>query len=310
MKTKNIILKNQDIKSLFFSGLKLLMITLVFSVTFSCSSEDDCEYIIQTDCPELGLNIGEFCSVNNDGILNGTVNDVCECIPNGPTISLCPGFIQNGDFEIITGDPNASVDNDINLATGWKPIWQGSASLADLFDNATTNYGAICFASPSPASGVFAGMWVENNINAQASKTFREGFFNELNSTINQNSGNYTLSFDFANMSSNCGVSNDVKVGVYGVYFPLSGTLPATPTGVGVPSNIDLFGASDTVYLGEVTISSSTTNIWQQASFTIDTSSLTFPTNGVNHIMITNSHLPFNDFGRMFVGFDNFCLIN
>jgi hypothetical protein len=43
MNTKNIILKNQDLESLFFGGLKLVLITLVFTMSFSCSDES-CEY--------------------------------------------------------------------------------------------------------------------------------------------------------------------------------------------------------------------------------------------------------------------------
>lgn len=287
----------------------ILSLIIIGSIIFSCSDEE-CGYFLDVDCPVLGLNYGDFCSVNDDGVLDGTVNDNCECIPNGPVISECPGFIQNGDFEIITGDPNTSVDNDIDLATGWEPLWQGSTSLADLFDSYSSNYNSTCITGPTPSSGVYAGMWIENNTNVDASNTFREGFFNVLNATINQNSGNYTLTFDYANMSEECGPSNDVKVGVYGIYYDSSNSLPVRPTTMGTPSNLDLFGASNTVFLGEIIISSTTPNTWQQASFTVDSASLSFPSTGVNHIMITNSHLPFDDFGRMFVGFDNFCLIN
>lgn len=286
--------------------------TLMLLAFLSAGCSDEmCNYetIILNDCVELGLNIGDLCSPNGDGNLNGSVTDTCECIPNYTVLSECPGFIQNGNFSITTGNPNTTVDNDIDLATGWKPLWQ-SGSLADLFDNTTINYGAGCFSGPTPSSGEFAGMWVENNANAMASATFREGFFNELNATISPNTGPYTLTFNYANMSLNCGNSNDIKVGVYGIYFPLGNTLPANPTGVGIPSNLDLFGTTNTVYLGEITITSGTTNTWTNASFSIDTSALTIPTNGINHIMISNSHLPFDDFGRMFVGFDEFCLTN
>lgn len=276
----------------------------------SCS-DDECGYEVtqSIDCPSLGLNIGDACSVNGDGVSNGTVNEFCECIPDFTLISECPGFFQNGDFEITTGDPNTVIDNDIDLATGWGPLWQ-SGSLADLFDDTTTNYGGGCFVGPTPQSGVFAGMWVENNSNADASATFREGFFNQLNAVISPNTGTYTLSFDYANMSQPCATSNDIKVGVYGVNYDTSTPLPANPTGVGAPSNLDLFGSSNTVYLGEITITSGTTNVYTSVSFSLDTNTLPMPAAGFNHIMISNSHLPFEDFGRMFVGFDNFCLIN
>lgn len=301
---------NMKIQTKNFSSYGFMVLALILIITlWSCSDEDDCGYVESFDC--INLNIGDLCDSNGDGNLNGTINEFCECISNSPIISQCPGFFQNGDFEILTsgGDPNASVHNDINLAVGWKPLWQ-TGSLADLFDNSTINFGDSCFVAPTPASNVFAGMWVENNVNANASNTFREGFFNELNATINQNSGVYTLSFDYANMSQNCGTSNDIKVGIYGVNFPSGSALPSNPSGVGTPSNLDLFGTTNTIYLGEIIITSSTSNNWTNASFNVDSSSLTFPASGVNHIMVTNSHLPFSDFGRMFVGFDNFCLTN
>lgn len=306
MNTKNIILKNKDLESLFFTGLKVITITTILLFTYSCSNEDDCAYETLNECPELGLNIGDACDASGQGVLNGTVTEDCECIEAFPVIRTCPGFIQNGDFEIVTGNPNATVDEDIDLATSWKPLWQ-SGSLADLFNAATTNFGSSSFSAPTPSSGVFAGMWIENSTSSSA--TYREGMFNELTAPINANTGNYTLTFDYANMSESI-ASNAIKIGVYGVYHPISGTLPATPTGINTPTNLDLFGSTNTVFLGEVTITSSTTNAWTTATFTIDTSTLIIPATGINHIMITNSHIPFPDYGKMYVGLDNFCLIN
>lgn len=272
---------------------------------------DSCECLEETelfDCEDLQLNFGDACDSNNDGIDDGFVSDSCECVQN-LVLNTCPGFIQNGDFESVTGNPNAQVDQDINLANFWKALWS-SASLADLFDDNTTNYGSSCFVGPTPQSGVFAGMWIENSTNPNRDSTYREGMFNELTASINQNTGIYNLTFDYSNMSGTCASTNDVKVGVYGVYHPNSNPLPTSPTGLSMPSNIDLFGAANTVFLGEVTISASTTNIWENASFSIDTGVLTFPVNGINHIMITNSHQPFNHYGKMYLGFDNFCLTN
>lgn len=273
---------------------------------------DSCECLPDNrvfDCQDLQLNIGDACDSDNDGINDGTINDECQCIPDFPIIRSCPGFIQNGDFEIIIGNPNNVIDEDIDLATNWKALWQ-TGSLADLFDDSTANYGTGCFSGPTPLSGVFAGMWIENTTNPAGGPLYREGMFNELTTTINQNTGSYTLSFDYANMSENCASSNDVKVGVYGVYHPTANPLPASPTGIATPSNLDLFGATNTVFLGEVIVTASTTNAWITTSLTIDTSLLAFPTNGINHIMITNSHLPFNHYGKMYLGFDNFCMIN
>ncbi|MAZ29055.1 MAG: hypothetical protein CL868_18495 [Cytophagaceae bacterium] len=251
----------------------IVAIIIIILTAVSCD-DSDCEYIEQREPPYL-------------------------------TTNECPGFVDNGDFEIVTGNPNASVDQDIDLATGWGALWQ-NGSLADLFDASTTNFGSSSFVAPAPASGVFAGMWVENSSNGGA--TYREGMFNKLTNAINASTGIYTLSFDYAKMST--ASSNDVKVGVYGVYF--TGTsLPANPTSINTPPNTDLFGTANAVLLGEVVISNTTTNTWASASFTFDSSSITMPASGnITHVMITNSHVTLPDFGRMFVGFDNFCLIN
>lgn len=310
MKTIYKIYRTQ-INALNYNVLKLLFMSMAF-VFVSCSDDEFCNYnesVEGFDCIDLKFNIGEACDSNGDGLNNGTVNDFRECISDYPIQASCPGFIQNGDFEIVIGDPNASIDQDIDLATHWKPLWK-SGSLADLFNDTTTDYGAACFVGPTPLSSVFAGMWIENNTDPAAGVLYREGMFNELSIPINQNTGIYTLSFDYANMSEGCANSKAVKVGIYGVYHPTVDPLPANPTGLAIPSNLDLFGAANTVFLGEVVVNSSTTNNWTNTTFIIDTSLLTLPTDGINHIMVTNSHLPFADYGKMFLGFDNFCLIN
>lgn len=300
-----------DLSKKIMKKIKYILYTLVLVVVFSC---EDCECIgdpiVEVDCTFLGLNIGDECSRFDDGILDGIVNDVCECEATFTVISECPGFMQNADFEITTGDPNLEVDDDINLATGWKPLWQ-SGSLADLFDENTTNLGSFCFDQPVPPSGVFAGMWVENNSNSGGSSDFREGFFNEMTATVLQDTGTYTLSFDHAHLSANCGFGGgDVKVGVYGVNFSDSDPLPLNPTNIGIPTNLDLFGASNTVLLAEITIPVSSTNTWTTETVIINTNELVLPVMGFNHIMITHTDNPFDSFGRLFMGFDNFCIIN
>lgn len=99
METKNIILKNQDIKSLFFSGLKLLMITLIFSMTFSCSDEG-CEY----NESEIGIPpIPEGCALETELNLSSGID------ANGNVIA--PAFGAVDPFWKIINQP---------------PIFQGS----------------------------------------------------------------------------------------------------------------------------------------------------------------------------------------
>jgi len=264
-----------------------------------------CECISEQafDCPNLMLNIGDPCDSSGDGVDDGTVSNICECIEDSVIVpTACQGLMQNGDFETITGDPNSTIDNDIDLATFWGPLW-ASGSLADLFDATTTSFGSSSFVAPTPANGVFAGMWIENSNNS--SPSFREGMFNQLNASISPNSGNYSLTFDYAVMSTNS--SNPVKIGIYGVNF--GGTLPPNPTGMQTPSNLNLYGTGNSVYLGEVVVPPGSTNSYTTVTIPFDTSTLTMPTAGFSHIMITNSHLPLPDFGKMFIAFDEYCLI-
>lgn len=301
------------IKYKFFKTI-LLSITVLLA---SCSSEENCEYSeaiagnLVFDCETLQLNIGDKCDYNNDGVNNGTIDVDCDCIADYPIISDCPGFMQNGDFEIVVGDPNVLIEQDINLATNWVELWE-RGSLADLYDVNTTTFRERCFISPIPPSGAYAGMWVQNPNRLVDVVSFRQGMLNQLVRPINQDTGSYLFSFNYANMGIRCSatITNDVKIGVYGVYRNPSDPLPANPTGISTPSNLDLFGASNTVFLGEVNVAFTATNDWESVLITIDTNALVIPANGINHIMITNSHLSVDSQGLMYLGFDDFCLIN
>lgn len=235
-------------------------------------------------------------------------DEVCGYVSDNDTtgslLTTCPGFIQNGDFEIVTGDPNAQVDQDIDLATDWSALWT-NGSLADLFDNNTTTFGGSGFVAPTPASGTFAGMWIENSNNPDP--TFREGMFNKLTTPLLPGTGSYLATFDYAVMSVNNG-SAAIKIAVYGVNF--SGTLPTNPTSMQTPSNLDLYSPGNSVFLGEVTVNDSSSNTYTTASMSFNTNLLTMPAGGFTHIMITSTHLPDPGFGKMFMAFDNYCVIN
>ena len=78
---------------------------------------------------------------------------------NRPNPNFCPGnFLQNGDFETITGNPNLSSDVDVNMASGWLSLWNSQVS-ADLQCNGGGNSTGT---APVPNSFVYAGMWIEN----------------------------------------------------------------------------------------------------------------------------------------------------
>lgn len=78
MKTKH---KNK-ITSTSTNLFWLLLVALIL-INWSCS-EDDCEYNMVLDCPELNANIGDECEISVPGAVNfpGIVNEFCECIEN------------------------------------------------------------------------------------------------------------------------------------------------------------------------------------------------------------------------------------
>lgn len=267
-------IKNKDLDTKIILTIKYIIVISIFSLlAFSCSDDEGC-----------GYEIGEI---------------------EYPVISLCPGFIQNGDFEVITGDPNTTTDQDIDLATNWGALWQ-TGSLADLFDSSTTWFGSGTFLAPTPNSGVFSGMWILNSLTSN--QVYREGMFNQLTTPILSNTGSYNLNFDYAKMST--AASGDVTIGIYGIHYS-SGVLPPNPTSSSVPSNLDLFGSSSTVLLADIVVGSSSTNSWANANVVFDTNSITMPAGGITHIMITGSHnFSPDEFRLMYMAFDNYCLTN
>lgn len=289
------------------NNIRIASIAILTVMVLSCDGDEVCTYVgdDDPDCPNLQANIGDACDSNGDTMLDGVVNEFCECIGDSQPVAACPGLMQNGNFESLVagGDPNDELDNDIDVASSWGPLWgTGDGSLADLFDTNTTNFGSGTFVAPTPPNGVFAGMWIEDSNNS--SPAFREGMFNELSAPLLPNTGGYRVNFDYAVMSTD--MSNDVKIGVYGVNF--NGTLPPNPTSMQTPSNLDLYGPGNSVFLGEITVPSGTGNTYQSVSVTFNSNTLTMPSGGFTHIMITNSHLPLPSFGRMFIAFDEYCL--
>ena len=239
---------------------------------------------------------------------------------NEPNPSFCPGnFFQNGDFETITGDPEALLSQDIDRATGWQAPWQGplgaQTSLADLHcSNGQQQIGTI----PTPNSFVFAGMWVENRpATNTTTATFREGMYNRLATPIAQNTGTYTFNFNIANAMVP-GLNNNptVSIGIYGVFNP--NNIPANaPGGSNAnPVNINLWQSVNqtgiqppvlVVLLGTFTTPNNFTNTWVPQSVTFNSAIL--PPGGITHILITadDTARP-QTYRKIYVNFDDFCL--
>ncbi len=211
---------------------------------------------------------------------------------------ICPGnYFTNGDFEI--GTPTGMPET-INLAQGWFAIW-ATGSLADFYLATTNPLGGQ---GPCPATGKYASCWISNMNDGFT--TYREGMFNQLTTSIHANSGSYTFNFDISNMSG-----GKPEIGIYGIYNPTNG-VGLTPTGPHTPSNMNLFGPSNTVLLGTITVPdyAACANggpMKQNLAITFPTATTGgFPVNGITHILITHSDLVKSV--KAYVGFDNFCL--
>jgi len=183
-----------------------------------------------------------------------------------PQQGFCPGnHFTNGDFEIITGDPAPATSDDIDLATGWGPVWQGSGSLADLFCEGTGPIGT----PPTPLTGNYGGMWITNS--NDISNVYREGMFNSLASPIANSSGSYSFSFDVANLTTT--TTNPVEIGIYGVFYdPGTTPLPLNPISIHNPTNPNLFGPANTVLLGTVPVTGSWSNTWSSQTVSFNSS--------------------------------------
>ena len=225
-----------------------------------------------------------------------------------PNPDFCPGnYFQNGNFETVTGNPEASFDQDIDLATGWSKIWAGN-SLADLYcNNSTALANHYTLINPTNPDGIFSGMWIQNS--NQTSPTYREGMYNNLAIPVPSNSGVYTFDFDAADLTRSKSGDTDVEVGIFGVYNP-SNFLSNTPSQMFVPTDYNLWPSISGVViykLGSVTIPQSVSNTFQPFSLTFD-SSLIISSPNITHIMVTRDDVPSVDWRRRYIGFDNFCM--
>jgi hypothetical protein len=223
----------------------------------------------------------------------------------------CPNNrFTNGDFTQITGNPGSINDQDINLATGWGPIWSASlsqTSLADLY-SATEDQQLGGGQQANNPNGNYAAMWISNRVSVD-DKTWREGMFNKLATPISINSG--THQFKFISQSTTQSGSGKGYIGVYGVNRAAGDPLPAAPSGLTTPSNINLFGASKTILLAKVEIPANIPHkTWVSQTITFPTSNLG-ALGQITHIMVTRldqAEGAAETTQLRYMAFDNFCM--
>lgn len=226
-----------------------------------------------------------------------------------PNPNFCPGNrFSNGDFETITGDPQAQTDQDINLASGWGSVFTNGLAGASNADLACAG-NALCGGTvPMPnTGGVYAGMWIQNS-GAGSNANFREQMYNRLVNPIAANTGFYSFTCDLAASCQN-NVNNTIDIAVYGVLNTTNALANNTFTALYTPSDLTLWSATPSVQvvlLGTITTPAGLNQNWQNVSFTFNSNIL--PSGGITHIMITRSPTPSTTFRKKFIMFDNFCM--
>jgi|GEM_PF-1744584 len=226
---------------------------------------------------------------------------------NNPDNHFCPGnCFTNGNFETLTGDPNAAVDMDIFLTTGWNTAFvaigsnnSSDFSSADIACGGTTLLSSAGGAIPTPDTSVYAGMWIVNNGPTPSDRG--ENMLNKLVTPIPYNTGNYTFTCDTALGIKGADVIN---IGVYGVYNP--NDMAAINSFTVDPLNYWNNPSVSVVKLGVITPSSNLSAAWETLTFTFDSSVL--PPAGITHIMIAGDNVPVASWKRDYLFFDNFCM--
>lgn len=203
----------------------------------------------------------------------------------------CEGnYIGNPDFEI--GTPS-NIDNHIWEADSWSKIWTNYYSGEFLtFDAGTSPWIAIT--DPVPQTGNHGGFWLANIVGGE-----REGIMNELVTPIPAGEASYNLNFDLSALSG-YGIP---EMGIYGVYNP--GVAYTATAFSDTPTNLDLFGAANTVLLGTLEVTGPADGSKESVSINFCANSEDFPESGITHIFFTRANL---DGGKKYVGVDNFCL--
>lgn len=228
---------------------------------------------------------------NNPAGVDCNSGDLSFTLPSCPATTC--GLVSNGDLE--HGTAASSGHENIADATDFNRIWQGAGG-AEFY---VETYAPTGYTPPSPATGNYVSCWIASH--NYGGTLYREGFKSKLATPIQANTGGYELNFDMACLNG----WDAPELAVYGVYNP-NGALAATPTGHYTPSNMALYGASNTVLLGTISINTCS-NTKSQQSITFNSSTMGFPAAGITHFFVTHSDNQ-NFSGARYMAFDNFCI--
>jgi len=226
-------------------------------------------------------------------------------------------IIDNPNFELAV--QRQGYTNEVIPTQGWTSLIPQSNSAWNAVEYLKPNTALQSNWVPQPASGNYLAMWISNK--EQNQTTLREGAINKLIFPIVQNSGQYTLSFDYCclNTCSNNGGGNGElmpEIGIYAVHNP--NNLPyATLQTSHIPSNLNLLSNGNIVLLGKVKLDSKCGNerLVQNSTINEKGTKYIFETtfnagilnNSITHILITHSDEIILD-ASSYIGLDNFCL--
>jgi hypothetical protein len=225
--------------------------------------------------------------------------------------------IDNPNFELAV--QRSGYSNEVVPTQGWSSLIPQSNSVWNAVEYRKPNTALQPNWVPQPASGNYLAMWISNHEQNQI--TFREGAINKLISPILQNSGQYSLSFDYCclNTCSNDGGSIGElmpEIGIYVVHNPNSLSYVPFQTSH-LPSNLNLLPNGNIALLAKVKLDKKCGNELLISNRPINEkgTKYSFETafdanilnNSITHILITHSDEVILD-ASSYIGLDNFCL--
>lgn len=211
----------------------------------------------------------------------------------------CSTYTINGDLSQNVSFPTYSVDRAIGFSSLNTDI---SARYFSNSSAATVN--------PQPPSGYYINCWI-HNYDANETIINREGFKAELGQPIAKGTGQYELTFDMACLATSTYLPHPCQVGIYGIYNPTGALSTVSITGPYTPSNMDLYGATNTIFVSGIEITNNRCDGTKSSqTVIIDSDDNSFPPNGITHFFISDDGIPAADglSTNRVMGFDNFCV--
>gem|GEM_PF-3674828 len=173
----------------------------------------------------------------------------------------------------------------MNHLSGFRIVFADNCELTFTYPFFTPHDITLCGNSIYPTEPITIDELSINNQSTDAALI-------QMESPILPNNGTYVLNVNFDAISGN-GIS---KLEVIGVYNPINAALNSSNY---QNSNLDYFGISNSVVLGDITLNEDSSFTNQRKDFSFYTNDLSINSNGLTHILLVPSRT--NNFGNKIV---------